>query len=175
MNKPSTDIKKLILIESIRKSYDSFILQEVGEQPPAPAAPAPAAPAAPGAPPADDPTALLNQVDDPNAAAPQGIEYTTEQFVEDLNKIRGGRSFDDQDVYQQIDTMFQGVDPTSKETIKNILQQLSAIVTPPANAQDVPATVDNSGQQMNTQSPGGAPPAPAAPAPAAPVADMPPA
>lgn len=175
MTKPSTDLKKLLIIESLRSSYDRFIMQEVGEpQPPAPGAPAPAAPAAPAAPPADDPTALLNQVDDPNAVAPQGIEYTTEQFVDDLNKIRGGRSFDDQDVYQQIDTMFQGIDPTSKDTIKNILQQLSTIVTPPANAQDVPATVDNAGQQqMNT--PPAAAPAPAAPAPAAPVADMPPA
>lgn len=164
-----TDQQKLIIIEALRSDFDKYFMTEVGEQPPAPGAPpaAPAAaPAAPAAPAADDPTAMLGQLDDPNAAPP--VDYTTEQFVEDLNKIRGGRSFDDQDVYSQIDTMFQQVDPTSKEAVKSVLQQLAPIVTPPAGTEggDIPAQVDPSGQSMNTPPAAAAPAAPAVSAPA---------
>lgn len=125
-------------IESLREAFRSYLL-EIGDELAAAAPPAAQpAPAAPPTAPAQQQQATPDQAVDPLAQQQQpgaSPEYTAQQFVDDLNKIRGGRSFDDQDVFQQITTMFANIDPTSKETIRTILGQLESIVTPAQQGQ----------------------------------------
>lgn len=178
-----SDAQKLELLEAIRQDIKSYL----SEQAPAPAQGAPIAPT-PGAPPAapatqapqvtpDQTADLLSDLGNLEAGAP-AVEYTLEQLVDSLNKIRGGRSFDDQDVYQQLETAFNAIDPASKETLRNVIEQIATIVTP-VDGQQPPAeqqpqqqaptdTTGQAGAQM-------AAPAAGASATAAPVGENPPA
>ena len=80
---------------------------------------------------------------DPNA--PQQPEQTTvDTIIEKLNVIRGGSSFDDPEVYGQLTTMFNNMDPAAAQILDNQLNDIGKVVSI-AEPQEI------EGQQANQQ------------------------
>lgn len=160
-------------IEMLREAFKSYFFEAGDELAAAPpAAPAVSAPA-PAQQPQQQQTPNPDQTMDPLAQGQQQAtpEYTVQQFVDSMNKIRGGRSFDDQDVYQQVNTLFTNLDPVSKETLRNVVGQIESIVTPiqnqgqpeqPQGDGNLPTVQDTNAYNSNVNAPAGAPPAPPA-------------
>lgn len=168
--------KELEKIEMLREAFNSYI-HEAGDELNMGAAPMPAAPqaAAPqqGGPQTPNPDVTMDPMQ--QGAQPAAAEYTIQQFVSSLNKIRGGRSFDDQDVYQQVNTLFAGLDPVTKESLRNVIGQLESIVTPVQQNQQspdgsLPSVQDTQAYNQASASPAGAgSPPPAVPGEAPPA------
>jgi len=155
-------------IEMLREAFKSYFF-EAGDE----LAAAPAAPAVSAQQPAQQPQQQIpnpDQTMDPLAQGQQQAtpEYTVQQFMDSMNKIRGGRSFDDQDVSQQINALFTNLDPVSKETLRNIVGQIESIVTPiqgqnqpeqPQGDGNLPTVQDTNAYNTNVNAPAGSPPA----------------
>jgi len=153
--------KELEKIETLREAFNSYIheagddLNMGGAAMPA----APQAPAAPQGPQTPNPDVTMDPLQ--QGTQPAAAEYTIQQFVGSLNKIRGGRSFDDQDVYQQVNSLFMGLDPVSKENLRNVIGQLESIVTPVQQNQQaadgsLPSVQDTQAYNQASAAPAGA-------------------
>lgn len=105
--------------QEIVKTINSFITEQ--EAPMAPPAQPPAA-----APVPTDPSQAQPPVE---ATQEKTGDLTIDDLIEKLNTIRGGRSFDEPEVYSDMEKLLGGLDPSSKEVIKNFVTELSRIVT----------------------------------------------
>jgi len=116
--------------------------EEVELAPPAPAAPALAPDGGPGVP-----------------RGKGGDPLTIENMIERFNVIRAGKSFDDQEVFGQLTTLYKAMEDDQKQKLDTLLWNIGKIVQ---NVSDKTATPE-------------APPAPVPEAPPAPEAAAPPA
>lgn len=141
-------------IENLIKEAVVSVLQEQAFDQAQQAAPTNVPPTAPAQPDAG--------VVDPNAAPPVADVTTIDTILEKLNVIRGGSSFEDPEVYGQLTTMFNSMDPAAAQVLDEQLNDIGKVVSI-AEPQEIQSDI-----QANQQ---GTPPAqqPApAPAPAAP-------
>lgn len=97
-------------------------------------------------------------------AAEQGTvqkQYTVDNMIDELNAIRGGKSFSDPEVYGKLVTFFKNLGEEQKSTLDTLLSQIAELVT---------GVDDISPQQQQDQSAGAQPPPPGgAPQQAAPM------
>lgn len=83
-------------------------------------------------------------------------QYTVDNMIEELNAIRGGRSFTDPEVYGRLVTFFKNLGEEQKSSLDTLLTQIAELVT----------SVDDSAQgQQGQQSQPGQPPPPTGEAP----------
>lgn len=144
----------------LAKLHRGLKMLEEAQQPlapqPSPMAPPPA-PSPEAAPPAPTPG--------DSGETPIGVDgdpLTVDAIIGRLNVIRGGKSFNDPEVYGQLTTFFKGLGETDKSTLDRVLAEIGKIVI------NVP---QNQTEPEPGQTPQAPPPAPSAqmapPAPAA--------
>lgn len=78
-------------------------------------------------------------------------QYTVDAMIDELNAIRGGKSFSDPEVYGKLVTFFKNLGDEQKTTLDTLLSQIAELVT--GVDDDVPQQ-----QQQSGQSAGGQPP-----------------
>lgn len=112
------------LVQRLNEHQRRVRLVEAGEA----AAPAPAAQPAPSAAPvgkaAQGPETLSKEPD-----ASTSSDVTVESVVQQLNAIRGGKSFKDTLVQQELARYFDGLDDSEKEALHAYLKGLAQIVS----------------------------------------------
>jgi hypothetical protein len=87
-------------------------------------------------------------------------QYTVDTMIDELNAIRGGKSFSDPEVYGKLVTFFKNLGEEQKSNLDTLLSQIAELVT----------GVDDAVPQQQNQSVGAQPPPPGgAPQQAAPM------
>jgi len=145
----------------LRRLHESLLqLEEFGSAAPPAAAPMPPPAPAPAAPtPTNDGQQTPTGVD--------GDPLTVDAIIGRLNVIRGGKSFNDPEVYGQLTTFFKGLPEADKTSLDRILSEIGKIVINVPQDQTQPEP----GQPPMGPPPSSAPQA--APPPAAPPAPSP--
>lgn len=82
-------------------------------------------------------------------------QYTVDDMIDELNAIRGGRSFTDPEVYGRLVTFFKGLEPEQKTNLDNLLSQIAELVTGVDDTQPGNQQQGQSGQSQPTPPPGG--------------------
>lgn len=106
------------------------------------------------------------QVPQPEAGDPPPVttpdtqvpkQYTVDDMIDELNAIRGGRSFTDPEVYGRLVTFFKGLEPEQKTNLDTLLTQIAELVTGVDDAPQGNQQQGQSGQSQPTPPEGGAP------------------
>lgn len=165
-NRAVNEAKEALLV----KLHRGLRLLEQAQQPTQP----PASPTAPPAPPAPAPAP-----ESPAVATPVGVDgdpLTIDSIIGRLNVIRGGKSFNNPEVYGQLTTFFKGLSDTQKVTLDEVLAEIGRIVInvphsptepEPGQAPTLPPATPSA--QMAPPAPTPSAPTPPAPTPASPA------
>lgn len=156
-NKLQQERKERFIRNLIKEAIINVLAEqeELSSVPPATTPPSPqtniAEPAAPS------PTPATNE--EIPETPPGEVEFTVDSMVDQLNVLRGGKSFKDPEVYGKLNTFFNNLTEEQKVSTKWMLEELTKIVT---NV-ETPMPTDKPTTQGN---PPVSPPPPATPAPA---------
>lgn len=80
-------------------------------------------------------------------------QYTVDDMIDELNVIRGGRSFTDPEVYGRLVTFFKNLSEDQKSNLDNLLTQIAELVTGVDDSQPNQETQGQSGQSQPTPPP----------------------
>jgi len=81
-------------------------------------------------------------------------QYTVDGMIDELNAIRGGRSFSDPEVYGKLVTFFKNLGEEQKNTLDTLLTQIAELIT---GVDDAPAPQQDQSAGAQPPNPGGAP------------------
>jgi len=80
-------------------------------------------------------------------------QYTVDDMIDELNAIRGGRSFTDPEVYGRLVTFFKNLGEEQKSNLDTLLTQIAELVTGVDDAQPEQQQQGQSGQAQPTPPP----------------------
>jgi hypothetical protein len=87
----------------------------------------------------------------PENQTPVPKQYTVDDMIDELNAIRGGRSFSDPEVYGKLVTFFKNISDDQRTNLDTMLTQIAELIT---GVDDAPA------DQQQSQAPAPVPPSP---------------
>lgn len=108
----------------IKQLIEESIINVLAEQQAAPVAPVPPTNEAPP-PPVATPDNQANGT--PDGSVPK--QYTVDDMIQELNTIRGGKSFTDPEVYGRLVTFFKNLSEEQKIELDVLLSQIAELVT----------------------------------------------
>jgi len=157
-NKLQQERKERFLRNLIKEAIINVLAEqdELSSVPPATTPPSPQTNISEPTPPSPSPTE-----EELPETTPGEVEFTVDSMVDQLNILRGGKSFKDPEVYGKLNTFFNNLTEEQKNSTKWILEELTKIVT---NVDALAPT---------PEAPMGQPPAPQGKTPAAPPAPSP--